>query len=82
MMPTMAGTWQRRVRRPLALALAAATLVLAGCETGQDPGLDTGPRGDAPATTSDTLPDCPPGGPDLTTPDAGCLDEDGSVVRP
>lgn len=82
MMPDMAGSATRAWRCRTAAVLVAGGLVLAGCETGQDPGLDTGPRGDAPVTTSDTLPDCPPGGPDLTTPDAGCLDDDGRVVRP
>jgi predicted small secreted protein len=80
MMPAMAATATHR--RWGAAAVVAVALLLAGCETGQDPGLDTGPGADAPATTSDTLPDCPPGGPDATTPDAGCIDGDGAVVRP
>jgi len=66
--------------RPL-LAAALALALLAGCESAQDPGLAPGAT-DGPAPTSDTLPDCPPGGPDATTPDAGCLGADGTVRRP
>lgn len=75
MMPTVPR------RRRLLLALAALILV-AACESSQDPGLDPGAGTDGPAPTSDTLPDCPPGGPDATTPDAGCLADDGTVRRP
>lgn len=57
-----------------------AMVMMVGCGTDQDPGLD--PRPDAPATTSVTLAPCPSGGPDATTPAAGCLDPDGAVVRP
>lgn len=67
-------TWRRLAA--LLLALAAA-----GCESAQDPGLDPSLT-DGPAPTSDTLPDCPAGGPDATTPDAGCLGPDGAVLRP
>ena len=67
-------------RRAAAVALAVA-IALAGCETDQDPGLDPG-IGDGPAQTSNTLGACPPGGPDATTPAAGCLGPDGSVQRP
>lgn len=63
------------------LLAAAAVLALAGCEADQDPGLDPGVV-EGTARTSDTLGTCPPGGPDATTPDAGCLGPDGSVQRP
>jgi uncharacterized lipoprotein len=69
----------RRLGRRLAAALVV--LVLAGCESDQDPGLDTS-GGQGTDRTSDTLGACPPDGPDETTPDAGCLDPDGSVQRP
>lgn len=64
--------------RRLAVAVLLAT---AACSSGQDPGL-TPVTDQGPTTTSQTLSPCPPGGPDATTPPAGCLDEDGSVVRP
>jgi hypothetical protein len=64
--------------RRLAVAILVAT---AACSSGQDPGLT--PSTDAgPTTTSHTLSPCPPGGPDATTPAAGCLAEDGTVIRP
>lgn len=59
-----------------ALALAVA---VAACTDGQDPGL--APQ-DGPERTSDTLGRCPAGGPDATTPDAGCLGPDGQVLHP
>jgi len=69
-------------RRAAALAVAVL-LASVGCEGGQDPGLDPGlGTDDAPAQTSDTLGACPPGGPDETTPAAGCLGDDGTVQRP
>ena len=71
----------RRAPR-LAVLVVAAALSLAACESSQDPGLDPGIGTDGPAPTSDTLPDCPPGGPDATTPEAGCLGPGGSVLRP
>lgn len=61
-----------------ALALAVA-LVLGACNDGQDPGLE--PQ-DPPAESSNTLGRCPAGGPDATTPPAGCLSDDGRVLRP
>jgi hypothetical protein len=67
------------VRRAL-LALALL-LGVAGCAAGQDPEI-TPTTGGGPATTSRSLQPCPPGGPDATTPAAGCLDDDGVVVRP
>ena len=49
----------------------------------QDPGLQQiEVPDDVTNTTSNTLPPCPDGGPDATTPDAGCLDADGSVRQP
>lgn len=69
------------VRRRLLCLLAVAALALGACESDQDPGLDAD-RLDGPAPTSDTLPDCPTGGPDATTPPAGCLGPDGAVLRP
>ena len=63
------------------LVLALLVVVGTACSSGQDPGLT--PVTDAgPTTTSQTLPPCPAGGPDTTTPAAGCLDEGGAVVRP
>lgn len=62
----------------LALVLVGAT---AACGSDQDPGFEA-PPGDGSKVTSHLLEPCPPGGPDETTPDAGCLDEDGTVVRP
>lgn len=69
------------MRRRVAALTVAAGLVLGACESDQDPGLDPGVT-DGPAQTSDTLGACPPGGPDGTTPPAGCLGSDGSVLRP
>jgi hypothetical protein len=69
------------VTRRAVVVLLAAVLALGACESDQDPGLDPG-LVDGPAPTSDTLGVCPPGGPDATTPSAGCLGPDGSVQRP
>ena len=66
-------------RRSVAAALAIA-LTLFGCTDSQDPGLD--PGSGEPGTTSNTLGQCPPGGPDATTPSAGCIGDDGQVLRP
>jgi hypothetical protein len=74
-------TGSRRLRGLVAGALVAvAALAATGCGSEQDPGVPAAPSG--PATTSVTLTACPPGGPDGTTPPAGCLAEDGTVVRP
>jgi hypothetical protein len=63
--------------RGLAVALLIA---LAACSSGQDPGVTSVDGG--PTTTSRPLAPCPPGGPDATTPPAGCIGDDGSVLRP
>ena len=67
--------------RRAAVVLLALAVTLGACESDQDPGLDPG-GADGPAQTSNTLGTCPPGGPDATTPAAGCLGPDGSVLRP
>ena len=86
MMPPMASVPMvppRPRRRAVARRAAVLLLVLAAaaCESDQDPGLDPGLVGGG-AETSDTLGACPPGGPDATTPEAGCLGPDGTVQRP
>lgn len=68
------------MRRRVAVLGLVAALVVGACNADQDPGLDPGTTG--PAQTSNTLGACPPGGPDATTPPAGCLGPDGSVLRP
>lgn len=68
-----------RLRRGLAVACAVGAL--AACAADQEPELV--PADDSTtATTSQALAPCPPGGPDATTPAAGCLAEDGTVLRP
>jgi hypothetical protein len=64
-----------------AVLLTIALLLGAGCAAGQDPEITPG-TGAGPSTTSHGLQPCPPGGPDATTPPAGCLDADGEVQRP
>lgn len=67
-------------RRRAAVAVAALVLVT-GCASTQEP--EIAPQtSSGPSTTSRTLAPCPPGGPDATTPAAGCLDDDGTVVHP
>lgn len=69
----------RRLRTVVVvLALAAG---VTACGSDQDPGVTPGNTTGGPSTTSRLLGPCPPGGPDATTPAAGCLDEDGKVVR-
>ena len=75
-----------RPRRPVA-GLVAATVLLLGagaCARDQDPGIEpTGTTVEG-ATTEPPrfLGPCPPGGPDATTPPAGCVDDEGNVLRP
>lgn len=63
--------------------VAAASAVLAvsvgACSADQAPELE--PAEEGPTTTSRMLAPCPPDGPDATTPEPGCLDEDGVVQR-
>jgi hypothetical protein len=63
------------------LVALLVVVVAAGCSAGQDPGV-TPSTDEGPTTTSRALAPCPAGGPDATTPAAGCLDADGAVVRP
>jgi hypothetical protein len=64
-------------------SLLALVLVLgsAACTADQEPEIAPA-TGGGPSTTSSVLRPCPPGGPDATTPAAGCLGEDGAVERP
>lgn len=66
----------RRALLALALALAPAA-----CASDQDPEIVPAGEG-GPTTTSHVLEPCPAGGPDATTPSAGCIGEDGAVERP
>lgn len=69
-----------RVRRIGGVVAALVLAVsVAACSSGQEPELV--PSDDGPTTTSRMLEACPPGGPDETTPPAGCLDDDGHVQR-
>ncbi|MDP1818798.1 MAG: hypothetical protein Q8K58_02750 [Acidimicrobiales bacterium] len=69
------------MRRRLALA-ALLVGAASACSSDQDPGVPTQSTGAGQTTTtSRTLPSCPSGGPDESTP-AGCLDEDGTFLRP
>lgn len=71
------------VRRTLAALAVAAGTLLGACADSQDPGfdqqIDVDDQGRPP---SNTLGACPDGGPDATTPAAGCLADDGTVLRP
>jgi hypothetical protein len=67
---------------PLRWAGAVLALgALVACSADQEPEL-VPDGGSTSITTSRALGPCPPGGPDATTPPAGCLDEDGTVQRP
>lgn len=66
--------------RRRATTLVALALVVAGCTSDDPPTLEL--DADAPRVTSDTLPDCPAAGPAEPVSRAGCVDEDGRVVRP
>lgn len=57
-------------------------VALGACRDDQDPGLEIPGQSDDHRPSSNTLPPCPDGGPDATTPDAGCLDDSGAVLRP
>ena len=61
---------------------ALLVLVAGGLLLGQDPGVDPEHASRARPPPRTTLQPCPDGGPDATTPPAGCLDADGNVVRP
>lgn len=67
--------------RRAAIGLALALALVAGCAADQEPDL-VPPSGSGPSTTSKTLSACPPGGPDATTPAAGCVGPHGKVERP
>ena len=69
------------MRRALAAAATALVLASTGCASDQAPEIAP-PDAGGTATTSRRLGPCPPGGPDSTTPPAGCLDEEGVVQRP
>lgn len=65
------------------VAVAALVLALAACGQGQDPGVvPTDGTNAGPSTTSHLVTPCPPGGPDATTPEVGCLDKGGNLVHP
>jgi hypothetical protein len=71
----------QRARRSV-VAGAVGLLLTAGvaaCGNDQNPGLDQPTGSSGPTTTSHFLTRCPPGGPDATTPAAGCLDAQGRV---
>jgi hypothetical protein len=61
--------------------VTVALLAASACTEDDPPALDLDGV-DVPVTTSDTLGTCPAGGPDATTPPAGCLSPDGQVQRP
>jgi hypothetical protein len=69
------------VTRCAAALVALVVGATAACSSGQDPGVTPEP-GTGPSTTSQLLQPCPDGGPDDTTPPAGCLDPAGNVLRP
>ncbi len=66
------------MRRALAALLLVASV--GACSSDQEPEIVPASGGGS-VTTSRSLQPCPPGGPDETTPAAGCLDEDGMVQR-
>jgi len=72
-------------RRAVArVAVAAVLLVGVGaCARDQDPGIEpTGSSVEGPTSPPRFPEACPPGGPDATTPAAGCVDPDGNILRP
>jgi hypothetical protein len=66
-------------RLGLGVLLALSTVA---CSADQAPEIVPAGGSTTTPTTSRTLAPCPAGGPDATTPAAGCLGEDGSVQRP
>jgi hypothetical protein len=64
-----------------AVATLLLPVALLACSSDQDPGVTPSTQ-PGPSTTSHVLQPCPDGGPDATTPPAGCLDPEGNVVRP
>jgi hypothetical protein len=75
---------RRRIRGALLVAaLVAASGAGAACSRDQDPGIVPAQTTVEGATTRppQLLRECPPGGPDATTPAAGCVDEDGNVLH-
>ena len=76
--------------RRLVGAMAVALAGLAACSSGQAPDIPGPERAGTtgvttpgnPGTSSNYPPRCPEGGPNETTPKAGCLTEDGTLVRP
>ena len=77
-------TAERRTGRALAAAAVGLLLTVgaAACGNDQNPGLDQPSGSGGPTTTGYYLRPCPPGGPDATTPAAGCTDAQGRVVHP
>lgn len=69
----------RRLRAVVMVCAMAGAV--AACGSGQDPGVTPGNTTGGPSTTSHLLGPCPAGGPDATTPAAGCLDADGKVLH-
>lgn len=71
------------LRRVAAVVATAAVVWLGACSDEQDPGFDQQVDVDGGTRPqSETLEPCPDGGPDASTPAAGCLGPDGSVLRP
>ena len=64
-----------------AVVVVALAVGGAACGSDQDPGVTPGGSDGGPSTTSQLLAPCPEGGPNATTPPAGCLDEDGKVAH-
>jgi hypothetical protein len=68
------------VDRRRARGLVVLALVVWGCTSDDPPTLEL--DSDAPGVTSDTLPDCRAASPGETKSPAGCIGEDGRVIRP
>lgn len=67
-----------RRRWGAAVVVVLGASIVAGCNSGQDPGVT--PASSGPSTTSRLVGPCPDGGPDETTPPVGCLDDEGNLV--